>query len=114
MSSSGKSACKPLEADAEILAQVVYASPTEWGMTREEVLLGHITLVLFKGHPNRIHLLAWPDGVRAMLPSTEPPGSPQMNLAVVKTYRAAAGGHVGPVVVGESQEPALICSRTLV
>jgi hypothetical protein len=95
--------CKPLETDAEILIRVVYASPAEWGTTREEVLLGHLIVSLFKDHPNHMYLLAWPDGVRAMLPSTEPPGSPQMNLAVVKTYRAAASGYVGPAVVGEAR-----------
>ena len=101
MSSPGKDVCKPLETDAEILAQVVYASPAEWGMTREVVLLGHMILSLFKSHPIHMYLLAWPNGVRAILPSTDPLGSPPMNLAVVKTYRAAASGYVGPVVVGE-------------
>ncbi len=102
MTNSGEEICKPLETDAEILAQVVYASPTVWGLTPEEVLLGHMIVSLFKSHSNHMYLLAWPDGVRAILPSTDPLGSPLMNLAVIKTYRAAASGYVGPVVVAET------------
>ena len=100
MTSPSDGARKPLETNAEILAQVVYASPTMWG-TQAQVLLGHIFVSLLKGSPNRLYLLAWPDGVRAMLPSADPIGSPQMNHAVVTTYRAAASGYVGPVVIGE-------------
>jgi len=102
MSSPIDGACKPLETDAEILAQVVYASPTKWGTTQAQVLLGQISVSLLKDSQNRMYLLAWPDGVRAMLPSADPIGSPQMNHAVVTTYRAAASGYVGPVVIGES------------
>jgi hypothetical protein len=101
MSSPSKSACTGLETDAEILAQVVYASPTVWGTTPDEVLLGHVLVSLLKDSQDRMHLLAWPDGVRAMLPFADLIGSPQLNQAVVNTYRAAASGSVGPVVVGE-------------
>ena len=97
----GECACKPLS-DAEILAQVVYASPAMWGYTREEALLGYLAVMLCKDAPQQMYLLAWPDGVRAMLPSPYPIGSHRMNEAVVNTYRAAATGYIGPVVVGES------------
>src|SRR5437660_1516196 len=96
-----KNGGEPLASDADILALVKYASPQEWGYTREEVLMGAVLLSLNSVAATPVYLLAWPDGVRAMLASTVPPGSPQMDLAVVNTYRAAASGYVGPVIVGE-------------
>ena len=102
MSNDGGDVCKPLETDAAILGQVVYASPTVWGITPKEALFGHLIVSLFKNHPNHMYLLAWPDGVRAILPSTDLPGSPQLDRAVVNTYRAAASRYVGPVIVGEA------------
>ena len=91
---------KPLETDAAILAHVSYASPAAWGLTPDEVLLGHALVAVGNQMSMRIHLLAWPDGVRAILPSAHPPGSASMDLAVVRTYRAAASGFIGPVEVG--------------
>lgn len=86
--------------ESSILALVHYASPEQWGTTPEEVLLGSFICALNATSAKPVYLLAWPDGVRAMLPSAYRPGSPEMNAAVVSTYRMAACGQLGPVAVG--------------
>src|SRR5258706_14924750 len=91
---------EPLTTSAEILEHVVYSSPAEWDSTQEEALLEQLIASLMKMRTTHIYYLAWPDGVHAILPSNDPLGSPQMDQAVVNTYRAAVGGSIGPVVVG--------------
>lgn len=97
MNKEHDTAVSPLGTDAEILALVAYASPELWGTNREQVALGHLVLKLMADHPSPMYLVAWPSGVRAMVSSCAPLGSLEMDRLVVKTYRAAAGGYIGPV-----------------
>jgi len=87
---------KALATDDEILAQVTYNS-SDWGCTPELRLLGKLLMKLPFATP--LYLLAWPDGVHAMHASLEPPGSLEMNRAVVNIYRAVAKGALGFVPV---------------
>lgn len=101
MSSPCEEHFNPVQTDEQILAQVVYSSPAVWGFTSEDVCLGHMIVALVEKYPNCTYLLEWPDGVRAILPATDPIGATETNLSVVKIYRSATDGWIGPVVVGE-------------